>query len=425
MHQNWAPDDFWHCLRVEVADHKHALAVGALFLVVLVVGRAMLPPGDRVRLRIALAALIFFFFALPLSAFLQAVGLEGAKSGVRLAAVIALAWGIIGAGGLIFFDFLGRRFGMPKIYRDITITTISVVTLVVVLSHSGVNFLSIITTSAVLTAVIGLALQDTLGNLFSGIAMQLEAPFSIGDWIRVDEKAIGRVLEIRWRSTLIRTKNDDLVVIPNGILTKGVVTIFAKDELQNRRWVYFNVHLRHPPNLVQKVVKDALAGTPNVSEKSPADCITWRFHESWLEYAVRYRLIDFLPDDPTDSEVRKRIWYALHRNNIEMPYPGYNLFLTQLDDARQKEKSEKEMQRRLGAVERVSFFAPLDLRRARAGGARPGAPRVLRRRADDPRRARRRTISTSSSRARRRCASTSTGWRRKWRTCPPGSSSVK
>jgi CRP-like cAMP-binding protein len=212
----------------------------------------------------------------------------------------------------------------------------------------------------VLTAVIGLALQDTLGNLFSGIAMQLEAPFSIGDWIRVDEKAIGRVLEIRWRSTLIRTKNDDLVVIPNGILTKGVVTIFGKDELQNRRWVYFNVHLRHAPNLVQKVVKDALAGTPNVSTKTPADCITWRFHESWLEYAVRYRLVDYLPDDSTDSEVRKRIWYALHRNNIEMPYPGYNLFLTQLDDARQKEKGDKEMQRRLGAVGRVSFFAPLD-----------------------------------------------------------------
>src|SRR5438132_1497281 len=85
-----------------------------------------------------------------------------------------------------------------------------------------------------LMLVIGRALLDTLGNLLSGIAMQLEAPFSIGDWIRVDDKAIGRVLEIRWRSTLIQTKNDDLVVIPNAILTKGVVTVFGKDGLENR-----------------------------------------------------------------------------------------------------------------------------------------------------------------------------------------------
>ncbi len=360
-HQNWAPDDFFHYLNLEVVEHRHALAIGALFFLMLVIGRALLPPADRVRVRIALAALTFFFLAVPLAAFLKAVGLEGAHSGLRLAAVIALSWGIIGVFGLVFFDLLGRRFGVPKIYRDITITAVSIVTLVVVLSNSGVNFLSIITTSAVLTAVIGLALQDTLGNLMSGIAMQLEAPFSIGDWIRVDDRAIGRVLEIRWRSTLIQTKNDDLVVIPNAILTKGVVSIFSKDELQNRRWVYFNVHLRHSPNLVEKVVKDALTGTPNVSTLKPPDCITWHYHESWLEYAVRYRLVDFLPDDPTDSEVRKRIWYALHRNNIEMPYPGYNLFLTPLDDARAQLKSDKELKRRVTAIENVSFFAPLSL----------------------------------------------------------------
>jgi small-conductance mechanosensitive channel/CRP-like cAMP-binding protein len=355
----WATHDFWHNLHLEISAHQESLAVAALFLLMLVIGRALLPPADRVRLRLSLVTLIFFFLALPARAGLLTFGLETAYAGLKLAAVIALAWGIIGVGGLIIFDLIGRRFGMPKIFRDVIVSVVSAVAMVLVLSRSGVNFLSIVTTSAVLTAVIGLALQDTIGNLFSGIAMQLEAPFSIGDWIRVDERSIGRVLEIRWRSTLIQTKNDDLVVIPNAILTKGVVTIFNKDGLENRRWVYFNVHLRHAPNLVQKVVTEALQGTPNVSTKKPADCITWRYHESWLEYAVRYRLVDYLPDDPTDSEVRKRIWYALHRNHIEMPYPGFNLFLTQLDAERAANKSEKDMQRRLHAIDGVSFFAPL------------------------------------------------------------------
>jgi small-conductance mechanosensitive channel len=358
--EGWAPHDFWHNLHLDVAAHREALAVAALFLLTLVIGRALLPPADRVRLRIALLALTFFFVVVPVRAVLLTFGLENAYADVRLAAMIALAWGIIGVGGLVVFDLIGRRFGVPKIIRDVIVIVVSLVSVVVVLSRSGVNFLSIITTSAVLTAVIGLALQDTLGNLLSGIAMQMEAPFSIGDWIRVDERAIGKVLEIRWRSTLIQTKNDDLVVIPNGILTKGVVTVFAKDGLENRRWVYFNVHLRHSPNQVQKIIVEALQGTPNVSTKKPPDCLVWKYQESWLEYAVRYRLIDYLPDDPTDSEVRKRIWYALHRNNVEIPYPGHNLFLTQLDAERARGKTEQEMKRRLEAIQRVPFFAPLD-----------------------------------------------------------------
>jgi small-conductance mechanosensitive channel/CRP-like cAMP-binding protein len=358
--EGWQLHDFWADLVLDLRQHETAVWLGLLFGALLLLGRALLPPSERKRLRLALAFFVLFFLLWPVRAAFLARGAVDYYPPFQLAATVLLAWGIIGVGGLVFFDLLGRRVGVPKILRDLTNFVSSVVALVVILSRSGVNFLSIITTSAVLTAVLGLALQDTLGSLLSGIALQLEASFAIGDWIRVDDRPIGRVLEIRWRSTVLRTKNDELVVIPNGIITKGMITNFNKDGLENRRWVYFNVHLRHPPNQVQKIVRDALKGTPNVSEQTPPDCITWRFHESWLEYAVRYRLIDFLPDDPTDSEVRKRIWYALHRNNIEMPYPGYNLFVTQLDAAHEHDKSERELARRMEAVMRVDFFAPLD-----------------------------------------------------------------
>ena len=120
------------------------------------------------------------------------------------------------------------------------------------------------------------------------------------------------------------------------------------------------MHLRHPPNLVQKIVREALAGTPNVSTTTPPDCITWRYHESWLEYAVRYRLVDYLPDDSTDSEVRKRIWYALHRENIEMPYPGHNVFMTELSAARAATKARARARAAARAV---------------AAGRHPGAAR--------------------------------------------------
>jgi small-conductance mechanosensitive channel/CRP-like cAMP-binding protein len=328
-------------------------------LTLLVLGRALLPPTERPRVRLALIFVAVYLLLVVVKAALLNVGMEDTYAIAQLVAVVALSWTIIGAASLVIFDLIGRQLGVAKILRDLAVTVASLVTLVALLSRSGVNLLSIITTSAVLTAVVGLAAQDTLGNLFSGIALQLESSISIGDWIRLDERPIGRVLEIRWRSTIMRTKNDDLVIIPNGLFAKGVITIFSKDGLQNRRWVYFNVHLRHPPNQVQQIVREALAGTPNVSTATLPDCITWRYHESWLEYAVRYRLIDYLPDDPTDSEVRKRIWYALHRHNIEIPYPGYNVFTTELTAERAHEKAERERARRLELVARVGILAPL------------------------------------------------------------------
>jgi hypothetical protein len=120
----WLPNEFWHDLHLEVADHREALAVGALFFLLLVIGRAFLPPADRPRLRIALLALICFFLAVPIRGALLAAGLQTAYTGVRLAAVIALSWGIIGVGGLIVFDLLGRRFGGPKIFRDVIVSMV-------------------------------------------------------------------------------------------------------------------------------------------------------------------------------------------------------------------------------------------------------------------------------------------------------------
>jgi small-conductance mechanosensitive channel/CRP-like cAMP-binding protein len=356
----WEAHHYWHDLDLELHTRQVGITTACVCLALLVLGRALLPVADRGRVRLA----IFFVFAYLALLFVKAgllnVGLEGAYCTAHLGALVALAWGITATAGFVLFDLAGQRLRIPKILRDLSVTIASAVAMVMLLSRAGVNFLSIVTTSAVLTAVIGLALQDTLGNLLSGVAMQLESSIAIGDWIRLDERPIGRVLEIRWRSTVIRTKNDDIVIIPNGLFAKGVITVFNKEGLENRRWVYFNVHLRHAPNLVNKIVRESLVGTPNVSVRTPPDCITWRYHESWLEYAVRYRLVDYLPDDSTDSEVRKRIWYALHRENIEMPYPGFNVFMTEMSAARAASKADRERGRRLELLQTVGILSPLD-----------------------------------------------------------------
>jgi small-conductance mechanosensitive channel/CRP-like cAMP-binding protein len=356
----WQPHELWENLHRDAGAHRTSLTLAVAMTALLILGRALLHAEDRHRLRIAFGCFALYFLAWPLRALSLSNGDLSHYSTLALAANVLLAWGAIGVGGLLVFDLIGKRAGIPKILRDLTITIASVAALVVLLSRSGVNFLSIITTSAVLTAVIGLALQNTLADLLSGVALQLDSSFAIGDWIRVDKDGqVGVVREIRWRSTVIETRNGDLITIPNGVITKSLIQTFQKEGRENRRWVYFNVHMRHPPDLVISTVRAALNGIPNVSDKTPPDCVLMDFADSWARYAVRYRLVDFRPDDPTDSAVRTRIWYAMHRANLELSYPAQNVFVTQLDAAREQRKSDAEKQRRLDALGLVTFFAPL------------------------------------------------------------------
>jgi len=356
----WQPHALWENLRLEAAAHRSSLTLALAMSALLILGRALLAAEDRKRLRIAFACFALFFLGWPLRALALSNGDLSHYEWLALAGSVLLAWGAIGVGGLLVFDLIGKRARLPKILRDLVITIASAAALIILLSRAGVNLLSIITTSAVLTAVIGLALQNTLADLLSGVALQLDSSFAIGDWIKVDKDGqVGIVREIRWRSTVIETRNGDLITIPNGLITKSLIQNFNKDGRENRRWVYFNVHMRHPPNDVIETVKAALGGIPNVSSSIGPDCVLMDFGESWARYAVRYRLIDFRPDDPTDSAVRTRIWYALHRANIELAYPAHNVFVTQLDAARDQRKSDAEHRRRLDALKGVAFLAPL------------------------------------------------------------------
>ncbi len=338
-------------------DHQRGVAAAFACITVALVAR--MGSRGRVQARFSLVYIALYLASLPLQALLISQHLEGERDLVTLPAEVCLSFGIIGLSSMVLFDVLGRSFRKLRILRDVTSIIAAIVVLFVLLHQTGVNLSSIVATSAVLTGVIGFALQETLGNVIGGIALQLETTLSIGDWITVGE-VTGQVAEIRWRSTAIVTRNDDLIIIPNGQLAKGQITNLSRPVGWHRQWVYINIHNRHPPNEVQRVVIEALKGVPNVKPDHPApDCILFRAEQDHHQYAVRYRLTDLRQDDTTDSEVRKRIWYALRRNGIEIPYPSRNIFVTELNKEREEAKWHKEHVRRLQALQRVGIFGPL------------------------------------------------------------------
>ncbi|MDX6578247.1 MAG: hypothetical protein QOE96_4200, partial [Blastocatellia bacterium] len=218
-------------------------------------------------------------------------------------------------------------------------------------------------TSAVLTAVIGLSFQDTLGNMMGGMALQMERTIGVGDWIRFDGQE-GLVRDIRWRHTSIETRNWDTLVIPNSALMKSQVTILGRRAGQprkHRQWVYFNVDFRYSPAHVIDIVESALRAEPipNLALEPQPNCVLMDFKESFGSYAVRYWLTDLAVDDPTNSIVRTRIYFALRRADIPLSIPAHSLFVTEEDQSRLERKRTEEIAERVAALKRVDLFQTL------------------------------------------------------------------
>jgi small-conductance mechanosensitive channel/CRP-like cAMP-binding protein len=177
-----------------------------------------------------------------------------------------------------------------------------------------------LTTSAVGAVVIGFALQDTLGNTFAGLALQVEKPFSVGHWIKVGPFE-GMVTGITWRATQLRTKTGDAVVVPNNIISKEAIVNYSQPGRATRLFVEVGAAYDAPPNLVKGVIVDSLADATLVSQSPSPEVILAEFGASAINYRVRFWIDDYGVDEQARDQVRSCIYYAFRRAGIEIPFP--------------------------------------------------------------------------------------------------------
>ncbi|MDB4975602.1 MAG: Potassium efflux system KefA protein [Myxococcaceae bacterium] len=322
--------------------------------------------GSEPRARFRFAFSIFLVHALLLVAtwcmtVLGAPHSDGARIGAMLTGTLAN----VTLGSLVLFEGVLRRVrpGLPGIVPDIVTTVAAFIALMRTSSQLGFEVSGVIATSAVLTAVVGLALQDTLGNAVGGLALQLDRSVKVGDWIRLDQIS-GRVAEIHWRYTAVETSDWETVIVPNSVLMRSQVTVLGRRQgqpLQWRRWVNFQVDFRNSPSDVIQVIDRALLvqAIPGVASQPAPHCLAVDFADSQTRYAVRYWLTDMSSETATDSLVRNRIFYALARARIGLAIPAQTLFVTADDQARHAQKRELEHGRRVAALRRIDLFADL------------------------------------------------------------------
>jgi small-conductance mechanosensitive channel/CRP-like cAMP-binding protein len=177
-----------------------------------------------------------------------------------------------------------------------------------------------LTTGAVSAVVLGFALQDTLGNAFAGLAIQSEKPFNVGHWVRVGEFE-GRVAEVTWRATKLRTKTGNFVVVPNNIVSKEAIINYSEPAAPTRLEVEVGVTYNAAPNLVKRVVLDGLQNCPLILDAPAPAVLLSSFDNSAVTYRVRFWIDDYERDELARDQVRTSIYYAFQRNGIEIPYP--------------------------------------------------------------------------------------------------------
>lgn len=213
----------------------------------------------------------------------------------------------------------------------------------------------IFTGSTIIAVVLGLALQDTLGNLFAGLAIQADQPFQIGDVITINSKGGGVVENISWRGVKIRTFQNKLLVISNSVLGKEAIEVAPRDNL-NARLVDFNTLYANSPAQTIKVIRDTVRQIENVSQKLRPLVRIKRFGDSGIDWEIKYWLDDYAKFNETDALLRQRIWYAFQREKIEFYYPTRTIHIETKPQENVFEETTDDIFQRLSEI---SIFAPL------------------------------------------------------------------
>lgn len=335
------------------------ILVGLLFL------RRLLPPDRKKRGR---AALVLLALSLILRLVADGLGYLEYATGMNILgfiAVLLMAFGITGVIALLVFDILlaRARVNVPELVRDILQAVAFVVIIIGVLQSHGVNLVGLITTSAVLTAIIGFSLQSTLSNLFAGLTLQMDGTLNGGDWVKVDDK-VGRVLEIKWRSTLLVTRGGDLIIVPNSQMLGNQVTNYSRPTPQHRVTLRMGFGYQHPPNDVKRMLLQAVRGIPGVAAAPEPEAFPVEFGDSSVNYHLRFWIDDMNRELVVEGEVYTRVWYAAKRAGIEIPFPIRTVYMNQVTDeatARERERETAARTRALSVTELFQGLEPADL----------------------------------------------------------------
>jgi small-conductance mechanosensitive channel len=312
-------------------------------------------PHIRRKLRISILLLI--------AAFAYDLAFGGGQAS-RVGQILSALAVINAAAALIFNPFREERISdrYPRIVQDAVV----VGSFVLIATYIAPDRL--FATSAIGGLVLGLALQDTLGNLFAGLAIQVEKPFRVGDWVTA-AKYEGRVIEVTWRATKIRNNAGNYVIIPNSLLSKETLVNFSQPSPIQRVDHTIGLSYGAAPNLVKSVIGATYSAIPEILQEPRPDVLLKQYADFSINYWCRFWIADFSRKEVILDKFTTLLYYRLKRAGLEVPFP--------IRDIRVAEKGSspdgQPVDTSLAFLEKVELFRNLseEHRRAIAGATEP------------------------------------------------------
>jgi small-conductance mechanosensitive channel/CRP-like cAMP-binding protein len=248
-----------------------------------------------------------------------------------LLALVAGCWGLAGLGlaeELLVRRWMGRGGGAPPrlaldIGRALAFVVVVLLTLSLVL---GVQISSVVISSTIISAVVGLALQDLLKNVFAGVALQAERPFEVGHWVEINGKT-GRVVEMSWRATRVITVDGNYVIYPNSSLAQAELINYTLGSPVQAMHVQIALGYGHPPNTIKRVLAEAALASPDVCREPPPSIKLIQYGESSITYDVKFWLYNYDRYPEKRDAVMTSAWYHLHRAEVRPPFPIRDVYV--------------------------------------------------------------------------------------------------
>ena len=307
--------------------------LAAVALVMLWVAAAGMRSRDPVRRRLSVLGIVLLIATAlwvggpKLAGQLQSPTLKGLIADA--ARVFGVLWWVL----LAFMSLVGlerfvwraldkREIAVPKLLKDVVRALVLIVALFGIVSAAfDQSFTGVLAASGVLAVVIGFAMQSTLADLFSGIALNIEGPYRVGDWVQIDSTLVGQVQEINWRATRLRSADGNTVVLPNSKLAAAQIVNYDSPAPRYRASVLVPLDARVPPGLAKEALAAAALKAMRVCADPGPTVETRTIEYSTVVYEIRYWVDSFNDDSSVHDEVTTSVWYALDAAGISIGPP--------------------------------------------------------------------------------------------------------
>ncbi len=214
-----------------------------------------------------------------------------------------------------------RAFPVPPLMRSIMhAAVVTGVALAVVKGILGHDISTALASTALLTAVVGFALQGVLGNLLAGMSLHMSGSTAPGDWVAVGDVE-GEVVETNWRETRLRTLGGHMLHIPNSKVADSVIHNMSRPTPRRRHHVEVGASYSDAPGEVIDALLQSALSVPSVLRDPPPTAYVERYQDFGINYVLRYWTDSYHQHTPIDGDVQRMIWYQFKRRGIEIPFP--------------------------------------------------------------------------------------------------------